>query len=142
MANPTIRRRARERAVQFLYAIHLTKNDVDESLESFWEMTPAKPGVQKYAEQVIRGVCGNAESLDEQITDALDNWSPDRVGHVERAVIRIALYEIIYVDDVPPPVAINEAIEVVKRFGADDAPRFVNGVLDRLRKKIDQAKAS
>jgi N utilization substance protein B len=125
-----------------LYGIHLTKNEAEESLESFWEMTPAKPGVQKYAEQVIRGVCENVESLDEQISDALDNWSPDRVGHIERAVLRIALYEIIHVEDVPAPVAINEAIEVVKRFGADDAPRFVNGVLDRLRKKIDQAKAS
>ena len=142
MVNPTIRRRARERALQFLYGIHLTKNDVETALEPFWEITPAKPGVQKYAEKIIRGVCENVEALDEQIADALDNWSPDRVGHIERAVLRIALYEMIHVEDVPAPVAINEAIEVSKRFGADGAPRFINGVLDRLRKKIDQAKAS
>lgn len=128
--------------MQFLYGIQVTKNDFESALEPFWEINPAKPSVQKYAEKVIRGVCENTHVLDEQIEDALDNWSPNRVGHIERAVLRIALYEMLHVDDVPAAVAINEAIEVSKRFGAEEAPRFVNGVLDRLRQKIDQAKAS
>ena len=136
MAAISVRRRARERALQFLFGLDFTHYAWEETLEDFWKDNPAKPGVKRYARELVRGVCQHHEELDEQIIEALDNWSPERVGHVERVALRIALYEMRYRDDVPPSVAINEAIEVVKRFGTDDAPRFVNGVLDRLRRTI------
>jgi len=72
-------------------------------------------------------------ALDADIDTAVHNWSPERVGRVERNILRIALYEMRHADDVPAAVAINEAIELAKMYGTDDAPRFVNGVLDRLR---------
>ncbi len=75
------------------------------------------------------------EELDEEIAGSLDNWTPDRIGYVERAVLRIALYEMRHCDDVPDSVAINEALEVTKIFGTEDAPKFINGVLDRLKRK-------
>lgn len=136
MPDPRVRRRARERALQFLFGLGFTDYAWEDAAPGFWEMNPTRPAVRRYAERLIRGVCENRASLDAAIAAALDNWSLDRVGHVERAVLRIALYEMRDVPDVPPSVAINEAIEVVKRYGNDEAPRFVNGILDRLRKTL------
>jgi len=133
-AHPRTRRLARERAVQFLYGLHLTRYDWANALDDFWAINPARPAAKSYAEQLIRGVSEHANALDEQIHAALDRWSPERVGPVERAVLRVAVYEMLHVADVPPPVAINEAIEVSKRYGSEEAPRFVNGVLDRLQR--------
>lgn len=132
MAGPHTRSQARERAVQFLYGLELTGYDWQESLESFWEAFPAKAGIQAYAETLICGVAERIALLDEQIDGALENWSPDRVGNTERNILRVALYELAY-GGVPSKVAINEAIEVAKALGPDESPRFVNGVLDRLK---------
>lgn len=134
MPDPRVRRKARERAVQFLFSLAFTQYDWRDAIEGFWEMNPARPTIRQYAERLISGISESLPELDSAIASALENWSPERVGHVERAVLRVALFEMRYVDDVPVSVAINEAIEIVKLYGADDAPRFVNGVLDRLKK--------
>jgi N utilization substance protein B len=134
-----VRRKARERALQFLFGLDFTGYAWDEVVEDFWAVHLTRPSVRRYAERVIRGVCEQRHELDREIADALRNWSPERVGRVERNVLRIALFEMRCIPDVPATVAINEALEVTKRFGADDAPRFVNGVLDRLRKARNDA---
>ncbi len=131
MAGSHTRSQARECAVQFLFGVKVTGYDWEESLESFWEAFPSKTGVRAYAETLIRGVAARVAVLDQHIDDALENWTPERVGNTERNVLRVALYEMAY-GDVPAKVAINEAIEVAKALGADESPRFVNGVLDRL----------
>ncbi|MBI2424425.1 MAG: transcription antitermination factor NusB [Candidatus Hydrogenedentes bacterium] len=129
----------RERALQFLYSLDFTGNDPAVALPAFWAITDVRPTVRAYAEKLISGVCANREELDTSINAALDNWTPDRVGKIELAAIRIALFEMIYLSDVPASVAINEAIEVTRNYGSDEAPRFVNGVLDRLRKQLETA---
>jgi N utilization substance protein B len=129
-----MRHRARERALQFLFGLDFTGYDWKDALEGFWRSKPTRPSVERYADRLIKGVCEERESLDQSITEALMNWSPDRVGRVEWNILRIALYEMRNREDVPPSVAINEAIEVAKTFGADESPRFINGVLDRLRR--------
>jgi transcription antitermination protein NusB len=134
--DPKIRRRGRERALQFLYGLSFTGYAWQEAADAFWAQNPSRPGVRRYATQLIRGVCEHQAELDAEISEALANWSLARVGAIERNVMRIALYEMRHEDDVPPRVAINEALEVVKVYGADNAPRFVNGVLDRLAKKL------
>jgi transcription antitermination protein NusB len=133
VVNPKVRRRGRERALQFLFSLDFTEYTVEDKLEDFWNINPARPGARQYAEKLIHGVSNHREELDEEILSALDNWTPDRIGHVERSAIRIALFEMRHFKDVPEAVAINEALEVVKTFGSDDAPKFVNGVLDRLK---------
>ena len=119
--------------MQCLFGLDFTGNEVDDALAVFWDSTPARATVREYAETLVRGVAAHLEELDEAITGALENWSPERVGRIERNAIRVALYEMRFVDDVPDGVAINEAIEVARRFGSDEAPRFVNAVLDRLK---------
>ena len=133
MASPKLRRRARERALQFLFGLDFTRYDWQEVLEDFWDTNPSRPGVKRYAEKLIKGVMDHRAELDQTIAESLENWSLDRVGCIERNVIRVALFEIRHVPDVPVPVAINEALEVAKQYGADEAPRFVNGVLDKLK---------
>ena len=137
MINPRMRRRARERALQFLFGLEFTAYDWRESLESFWENSPSKAAVKAYAEALIEGVMERREELDAMIGEATEHWASERVGRIERNVIRVALFEIRYGQDVPPNVAINEALEVAKLYGADDAPRFVNGVLDKLKQMRD-----
>ena len=119
--------------MQFLFGLDFTGNDWRAALTGFWEANPSRPGVKQYAHDVIQGVCTHREALDKDITNALHHWTPARVARVEWAILRIALYEMRYQDDVPAKVAINEAVEIAKRYGSDEAPRFVNGVLDRLK---------
>ena len=139
MPHPRIGRLARERAAQLLFGLDFTGYDWREAIDAFWQEFPARPSVKHYAEQLIEGVAGHREALDVAIVGALDKWSPARVGRVEWNILRVALYEMRHIEDVPERVAINEAIEVAKRLGADDAPRFINGVLDRLKEDAPRA---
>ena len=75
------------------------------------------------------------EEVDAQVSSALDNWRLERVGKIDRAILRIAAVEILYVDEVPPKVSIQEAIRLAEAYGGEDSPRFVNGVLDALFKR-------
>lgn len=131
---PTQRRLARERVVQFLFGLVFTGYDWREVLEAFWAANATKPRVRAHADRLIAGVMGHVRDLDAELEAAFEKWAPERVGAVERSVLRLALYELRHEPNVPPAVAINEAIEVAKRFGADASPKFVNGILDRLRK--------
>lgn len=154
------RRQARERALQFLFGLDFAQYELDEAaLELFWNefevnedltcdsgedvlevswlLHPSAPDARQYAERLVRGICENRQAIDEEITAALQNWSADRVGRIEWNIVRIALYEMRYMKNVPPAVAINEAIEIAKLYGHDDVPRFVNGILDRLRQEPD-----
>lgn len=138
MAHPRTRRGSRERALQYLFGLDFTGYAWDDGLNDFWAHFPSRESVKPYAEQLIRGVCEHQEQLDQQVLDALDKWTPDRVGRIERVILRIALYEMTYEADVPANVAINEAIEITKRFGSEESPRFINGVLDRARRMFEE----
>ncbi|GMV93511.1 MAG: hypothetical protein AMXMBFR82_32890 [Candidatus Hydrogenedentota bacterium] len=131
--SPQVRRRARERAVQFLFGLDFTSYDWREVIADFWRVNPSRPGVRDYAEKLIAGVIDQRADLDNAIAATLETWSPGRIGRVERNVLRVAAWEMLYAGDVPRNVAINEAIEVAKRFGTDDAPRFINGILDKIQ---------
>ncbi len=132
-----MRRIARERALQFLFGLDFTSYEWGPAVEEFWEDNPVRPTVRKYGQKLIKGVMENREAIDAAIHEALDNWSPGRVGRIELNVIRVAFFEMAYCPDVPPTVAISEAIEVAKRYGSEESPRFVNGVLDRLKRNRD-----
>lgn len=148
-----IRREARECALQFLFGLEFTKDEEwPDQLEAFWAARPAwaemwqddvdsdwavlpqRRGVRRYADRLVKGIFENLEPLDAEITEALENWTPERVGRIEWSILRIALYEMRHLNDIPDAVAIDEAIEIAKLYGTEETPRFVNGVLDRLRR--------
>jgi N utilization substance protein B len=132
------RTRARSRALEFLYGLAHTHEDYRDALPRFWETFETNEAARAYAETLIAGAEEEREDLDAAIDGVLQDWNPGRVGRVERAILRIALYEMRYEPDVPIGVAINEAIELAKAYGSDESPGFVNAVLDRLKDETSQ----
>ncbi len=137
------RRQAREVALQLAYMCDALgswdRDSVEFSLDHFGIPRGARP----YALSLIHGVIGNLASLDSQISRASEHWSLSRMSRVDRCLLRLAAYEMTYLEDIPASVAINEAIEIAKRFGSKDSPMFINGVLDRVAsslKKVDLRK--
>lgn len=127
------RRKAREYALQALYQIDVAGHTADDALqnlrESFGEVEPEILG---YAETLIRGVAENLEEIDGLVQGHSPNWRLERMARVDRNILRMATFELRYRPDVPTKVAINEAIEVAKRFGTGESGSFINGVLDKV----------
>ena len=135
MGPPRARRKARCRALELLFGLEFTQDDWRAALAPFWKTFETKQSVREYAEVLVAGVFDRREELDECIDAALKGWTPERVGRIERNVLRIAAFEMLFVDDVPPKVAINEAIDLAKSYGSDESPGFVNAVLDRIKEE-------
>ena len=95
-----------------------------------------------YAAQLLTGIVSRLDEIDSWIADTAENWAIDRMPIVDRNIIRIAAYEIAFCDDIPTGVAINEAVEIAKAFGGDDSPKFVNGVLGKIAKRLDGQEAA
>lgn len=132
---PTPRRKARELAVQAVYSWQLSQNSVTDIEANFLIENSARRFDIPYFQQLFRGVTGRAEELDLTISPHVDRPIKD-VDHVEKAILRVAVYELIDCKDVPYRVVINEAIELAKSFAADDSHKFVNGALDKAVKLI------
>ncbi|CFQ31872.1 MULTISPECIES: transcription antitermination factor NusB [Yersinia] len=136
---PAARRRARECAVQALYSWQLSKNDIADVELQFLSEQDVKDVDIAYFRELLSGVAVNAASLDALMAPVLSRQL-EELGQVERAVLRIALFELSKREDVPYKVAINEAIELAKTFGAEDSHKFVNGVLDKLAPTVRKKK--
>jgi len=157
------RRQGREWALQMLFQADLNPGlDIDAAIPKFWrqqwtcqieeaekqdaeveqdlskavEDRVAPQKIRLFTEKLVRGVLGHLDEVDEKIKSYTQNWPLHRMGSVERNVLRLAFYEMIYCADVPPAVVLNEAIDLAKYFSNADAGRFVNGVLDRLNKEL------
>lgn len=132
------RRETREWIVQFLFQLDFNPEPIDIALTDFWEEKTPKDREKTYAEEIIKGVVQRKDELDEKLSQYATRWNSDRMGAVDRTVMRVALFEMLYRDDVPPIVSINEAVHFAKDFSSFQSGRFVNGVLDRIRKEIDR----
>jgi len=137
------RRLSREAALQFLYQEDFTITpgqqigfDLDERFELFCNLFQVNKKARGYALSLLQGVSTHIAEIDEIIAEAASNWRLERIAATDRNLMRIAVYEMRYCQDVPPQVAINEAVEIAKRFAGDDSPKFVNGVLDAVKSKI------
>ena len=127
------RRRAREFALQVLFQLDLTGGDPDEVLQQFWSRQAAEPDVREFAERLVHGVVDGRAQIDARIVEAAEHWRIERMGVVDRNVLRIAVYELASEDGTPPAVVIDESIEIAKRFGGAGSGGFINGVLDSIR---------
>ncbi len=131
------RSRAREVALKVLYQIDLTDGDALQVLSDFWRAYPEEKPVRDYATRLVRGVVENRLPLDRLLSTYAENWDIKRMAVIDRNILRIGEFELLYVKNVPPKVAINEAIEIAKRYGNRDSGGFVNGILDRVaREKV------
>lgn len=131
------RRLAREIALAFLYQWDLRGAEVLPELDDLLLRDRRPPEVADYAKELVHGTIEHRDALDALISAAADNWRIERMAVIDRNVLRMAVYEMDKKrDDVPPKVAINEAIEIAKRFSTDQSGAFVNGILDRVRRSL------
>ena len=155
------RREARERAIQFLFQHDLNPpEDLDRALAQFWESqgaaaiaeekgtatwgqpvelpppTAEEAAVRLFADPLIRGALGNRDEADAIISRHARNWELHRIAAVDRNILRLAIYEMLHRDDIPPVVSINEAVDIAKKFSTQDSGKFVNGILDKVRSEL------
>ena len=131
------RRKARELALQFLYQLDL-RGEADPATcsEEFWGRHPVDIEVREFADVLVRGTMLHRGKIDELIAQYAEHWALERMAVVDRNILRAGIFELLWTTDVPPKVAINEAIEVAKKFGTQESSRFINGILDRIHKEL------
>ena len=149
------RHEAREWALQFLFQSEFNRDEsLDEGFRLFWEHlnetadAPAggtdskehrlRAKSRQFAEELARGVIAHHPEIDPLISKHAENWEIDRMGTVDRNAMRIAVFEMLYRSDIPPVVSINEAVELAKAYSSIESGKFVNGILDRIRKGLDR----
>ncbi len=133
------RSQAREHALKILYQFDITKRLLDAVLLDYWKSDDTKDikdqEIVDYATAIANGVNKNIKIIDDKITEYATNWQLKRMAVIDRNVMRIGLYELQYSTEVPPKVAINEAVELAKKYGDMESSKFVNGILDKIHKK-------
>jgi N utilization substance protein B len=135
------RRRARELALQFLYqydALTESSGEVpspEEQLSFFWERNDLRvqDEIKEFSSVLILGTCNNIPYIDEIISRFSEHWRLSRMSKIDRNILRLSVYELIYLSGIPPAVTINEAVELGKRFGTEESGSFINGILDKIR---------
>jgi len=130
------RREGRQTAVQFLFQRDLSNCQMPEGLVDFWAICQVNLATREFATNLILGVIAHQPEIDELIKKHSANYELHRIAAVDRNIIRVAIYEMFHCPEVPPVVSINEAIEIAKQFGAEESGKFVNGILDRIRKDL------
>lgn len=136
------RTQAREFAIQLLYQIDITSDNCDAALDNFWKVYTdenIKEEVKDFASQLIKGVAQNLPAIDARISHYAANWQLERMAVVDRNILRLGAYELLFRDDIPLKVSINEAIELAKKYSTPEAGKFVNGILDKI--KLEKNKA-
>ncbi len=144
------RRHGRELAMQFLFQRDFSVLDAshssgkspsfDESFQKFLATLDEAPTpeTRAFAEELIRGCIAQQTELDQRIQACAEHWDLHRIAAVDRATLRLAIYEMLYRNDIPPVVSINEAVEIAKKFSTEESGKFVNGILDRIRKDLSR----
>jgi len=126
------RTQAREYALQILYQMDITGDLAGEVLNRFWQSTSCDSEVRSFTTQIVRGASENLAEIDALIAKYSEHWEIDRMPTIDRSILRSAIYELLYRDDIPPKVAINEALELANKFSTPDSGKFINGILDKL----------
>ena len=128
------RTRSREFALQLLYQYEMNEEPLEAVIRRFWEENhESEEEVRNYAERLVRGTVDHLAALDETIVRYAENWLLNRMAVIDRNILRFAAYELLYMaDEIPPKVAINEAVNIAKKFSQEEAGKFVNGILDKI----------
>lgn len=136
------RRKAREIALQVLYSLNFVDIPAQEALDLFWGNFVAPKSAKDFAAFLVMGTCDHRKELDQLIAGYSDNWSLGRMSRVDINILRLAVFELLYCDDIPPKVTMNEAIDLGKIFGSENSGSFINGILDALNLKLNKKNAA
>ncbi len=130
---------AREFALQTLYQIDITHDNCEESLSNFWQAHSEKDidaDLKSFTTELVKGVMHNLNLIDAKISRYATNWQLKRMAVVDRNILRMSCFELMFRDDIPPKVSINEAVELAKKYSGPEAGKFVNAVLDKIKQEM------
>ncbi len=130
------RRRSREFALQILFQLDITKEDPVKALNYSKEFFLKNNIYDDFTQKLVFGVCEHYQEIDNIIERFSENWRLDRMSVVDRNILRLAVFELLYCEDIPPKVTLNEAIDLGKKFGTEDSGAFINGILDRIQNEF------
>ena len=130
------RRKSRELALQILYQIDVSHDNVRDALDLFWQNFKGFEMSMQFTEKLVEGVCNHKMEIDRLIEECSENWRLKRMSKVDRSILRLASFELFYCRDVPTKVTLNEAIDLGKKFGSEKSGSFINGILDRMSASI------
>jgi len=131
----SLRHKSRECALQMLFQWEIGRQEPGRIEDGFWRMAPAEKRTREFASQLFEGTVASAAELDALIAARSENWRPERMAVIDRAILRLAAYELRQAKT-PPKVVLNESIELAKKFSSEGAARFINGVLDGLLRSL------
>jgi transcription antitermination factor NusB len=126
------RRRSRELVIQVLFHLGFSEDDPAIAFDLVCNDFGAPKDVKPFSKELVLGVCVHLKELDSLIGKASKNWRLERIARVDRSILRLAVYELLYRDDIPPRVSINEAVDLGKKFGTEESGAFINGILDKI----------
>ena len=130
------RRKARELALQALFQIDFYGSEKTDSLNYFWREQKVSEEVLRFAQKLVEGVCRRRQEIDQLIEEHSENWKLSRMSRVDRNILRMAVLELLEMEDIPCKVTIDEAIELGKKYGTSDSGAFINGILDQILKRL------
>ena len=130
------RRKARELATQILFHMEFSPGDPDEVFGLICENFNSSKSIRAFSRKLVRGVCEKRNYLDKLIRQSSQNWRLERMSKVDRSILRIGVFEILFMEEVPPKVSIDEAVEMGKKYGTEESGAFINGVLDNIFNKF------
>ena len=128
------RRTARELALKFLYQTEFNSNSPDSELNSFCDRANVSEEVQNFTQALIKNILFHKKEVDELLEKISANWVPDRMAVIDKNILRLGICELLFDPTTPPKVVINEAVEIAKKFGTEESPDFINGILDKVFK--------
>ena len=132
------RRSSRELALKFLYQFELNGGDLDEQIQLFLERNSSQEDVENFMKELVVSLIDKIEEIDEIIQKFSDHWVLDRMTVIDRNILRMGTCELLFIFSTPPKVVINEAIDIAKKYGNEDSPEFINGILDKVYNEIRQ----
>lgn len=130
------RRRSREFALQVLYQLEIKNQDALHAIVQLRENFSSEEGEDEFIKRVVLGVMEHRQEIDHLIEERSENWRLDRMTVIDRNILRIAIFELLYCSDIPPKVTLNEAIDLGKRYGSEESGSFINGILDRVQNEV------
>ncbi|MDD8031903.1 MAG: transcription antitermination factor NusB [Acidobacteriota bacterium] len=130
------RRKAREYALQILFQMEFTRDELSSILPNYWSNQNLPEEIKTYCEWLLQGVCEHRAEVDQVIQQASKNWRLERMATVDRNVLRIAVFEMLYESNLAPPIIIDEAIEIARKFSGQEAAAFINGILDAVYRQL------
>lgn len=133
------RTRAREFALQVLYQMDISGDTYEESLANFWQAhseEDIEEEMKNFTSELVKGVAQNLGMIDAKVTQYATNWQLSRMAVIDRNILRISSFELIFRNDIPPKVSINEAVELAKKYSGSEAGKFVNAILDKIKQEL------